>query len=347
MREQDQIRLSVGDRLPAIELVGGNGQPIEFGEHSLLGRPVALWITDTPDPISALAFVQRLPEFVEVGALAFVVVSGAAPEPPGLPPEVSERVLVDRDGGLARTAGLDRGGIVVFDADFRLVAIHNGANFTPALDDCARIFRRTAPVVVRGAAPVLMIRDVIEPELRHRLIEYWAAGEKMVDAVTRETGRVVASRGAKKRTDVEIRDPDLEAMVRDRIRVRVVPEMHKAFNFTVAQYQRFQIGCYDSALGGRFARHRDNRNRHSAHRQFAISVNLNVGEYEGGQLVFPEYGRQLYEPEAGGAVVFSCSVLHEALAVISGRRFGLFSFFFDAAAARLDDEARAAAAVTG
>ena len=337
----------LGDRLPTIELVGANGQPIELGEHSLLGRPVALWITDAPDLISSLGFAQRLPEFDDAGALAFVVQSGAVSEQPGLPPEVSERILVDRDGRLAHATGLERGGIAVFDADFRLIAIHAGANFTPALDDCARVFRRTAPVVIHRAAPVLMIPDLIEPDLRRRLIAYWDAGDKMVDAVTREAGRVVASRGAKKRTDVEIRDPDLEAMVRDRIRGRVVPEMHKAFNFTVAQYQRFQIGCYDAALGGRFARHRDNRNRHSAHRQFAISVNLNVGDYEGGQLVFPEYGRQLYEPEAGGAVVFSCSVLHEALAVISGRRFGLFSFFFDAAAARLDDEARAAAAVTG
>ena len=46
-----------------------------------------------------------------------------------------------------------------------------------------------------------------------------------------------------------------------------------------------------------------------------MTLNLNTGGYEGGALWFPEFGRQLYAPEAGGAVVFSCSLLHEALPV--------------------------------
>lgn len=37
---------------------------------------------------------------------------------------------------------------------------------------------------------------------------------------------------------------------------------------------------------------------------------LNSGAFEGGQLCFPEYGPSTYSPPAGGAVVFSCSVLH-------------------------------------
>jgi predicted 2-oxoglutarate/Fe(II)-dependent dioxygenase YbiX len=44
---------------------------------------------------------------------------------------------------------------------------------------------------------------------------------------------------------------------------------------------------------------------------------------------FPEFGRQLYRPEAGGALVFSCSLLHEAVPVNRGRRFGLFTFLHD------------------
>ncbi len=344
MWERGRDPLTVGDRLPTLALEGPGGQRVELGEHCLLGRPAMLWITETPDPISSLALAQRLDAFDDVGTLVFVVCPA---EPAGVPEEITTRLLVDPDRNLARATGLEAGGLAVFDADFRLIGIHAGANFTPALEDCSRVFRRTGPGVIRRVAPVLMIPDVIDPELRRALIAYWDSGDKMIDAVTRDTGRIVTSGGAKKRADVEIHDPALEERVRGRIRARVMPEMLKAFNFTVAQYQRCQIGCYDSAEGGRFARHRDNRTRHSAHRQFAISVNLNTGDYEGGQLAFPEFGRQLYEPEMGGAVVFSCSVLHEALPVVSGRRFGLFSFFFDAEAARLDDEARAAASAVG
>jgi predicted 2-oxoglutarate/Fe(II)-dependent dioxygenase YbiX len=62
-----------------------------------------------------------------------------------------------------------------------------------------------------------------------------------------------------------------------------------------------------------------------------MSLNLNTGAYAGGQVRFPEFGRELYEAETGGAVVFSCNLLHEALPVTQGRRFALFTFFADAA----------------
>jgi hypothetical protein len=64
------------------------------------------------------------------------------------------------------------------------------------------------------------------------------------------------------------------------------------------------------------------------HRRFGFTINLNAGEYEGGFLRFPEYGPQLYAPDTGGMVVFSASLLHEAMPVTKGRRFGMFGFLF-------------------
>jgi predicted 2-oxoglutarate/Fe(II)-dependent dioxygenase YbiX len=55
---------------------------------------------------------------------------------------------------------------------------------------------------------------------------------------------------------------------------------------------------------------------------------LNSDEFSGGELRFPEYGPQLYKPETGTAIVFSCSILHEALEVTEGTRFVLITFFF-------------------
>jgi predicted 2-oxoglutarate/Fe(II)-dependent dioxygenase YbiX len=87
------------------------------------------------------------------------------------------------------------------------------------------------------------------------------------------------------------------------------------------------VGGYDETSGGWFRRHRDNTTPMTANRQFAVSLNLNGSdEYEGGEVRFPEFGRALYRPTAGGALVFSCSLLHEVVPITRGRRIGLFSF---------------------
>ena len=69
------------------------------------------------------------------------------------------------------------------------------------------------------------------------------------------------------------------------------------------------------------APHRDNTTRGTAHRRFAVTINLNDGPWEGGDLRFPEYGPQTYRAPTGGAVVFSCSLLHECTPVTRGERY--------------------------
>ena len=108
---------------------------------------------------------------------------------------------------------------------------------------------------------------------------------------------------------------------------RVLPEVQKAFAFRATRFEGFKIACYDAATGGFFRPHRDNLTPSTAHRVFALTLNLNDG-YEGGQLRFPEYGNQLYRPDAGAALVFSCAHLHEVLDVTAGRRFVLLSFLY-------------------
>jgi len=45
-------------------------------------------------------------------------------------------------------------------------------------------------------------------------------------------------------------------------------------------------------------------------------------------LRFPEFGDQRYRPENGTAIVFSSSLLHEALHVTAGQRLVLLAFLF-------------------
>ena len=79
---------------------------------------------------------------------------------------------------------------------------------------------------------------------------------------------------------------------------------------------------------GYFRAHRDSvSHKAGEERRFALSVNLN-DDFEGGRLRFNEFGPQTYCPAAGDGVVFSCKLLHEAMPVTKGRRFGLFAFFY-------------------
>ena len=63
-------------------------------------------------------------------------------------------------------------------------------------------------------------------------------------------------------------------------------------------------------------------------REVAMSINLNTEEFEGGELRFPEFGDQRYRPDTGTAIVFSSSLLHEAMHVTAGRRMVFLAFLF-------------------
>jgi predicted 2-oxoglutarate/Fe(II)-dependent dioxygenase YbiX len=106
-----------------------------------------------------------------------------------------------------------------------------------------------------------------------------------------------------------------------------MPELKKAFHFEATRFEGFKIVCYDSEEKGFFHAHRDNLSPSTAHRRFALTLNLNTG-YEGGHLTFPEYGPHLYKPKTGAAILFSSSHLHEVTPVTQGKRFTLLSFLF-------------------
>ena len=76
-----------------------------------------------------------------------------------------------------------------------------------------------------------------------------------------------------------------------------VPEMKKAFQFDACHTDRVLIARYDDT-GGYFRRHRDNSSPAVAFRQFALSVNLNSEEYEGGTLSSPNSIRIATSPVA-------------------------------------------------
>jgi predicted 2-oxoglutarate/Fe(II)-dependent dioxygenase YbiX len=138
----------------------------------------------------------------------------------------------------------------------------------------------------------------------------------------------------KKRRDVLVVDPALQAAIRERLERRLFPRIQRWLGFKATHVERYVVSCYDAADGAVFHPHRDDTTHGTAHRRFACSLNLNDG-FEGGDLRFPEFGPATYRPPPGGAVVFACGLLHEATRVTAGRRYAFLPFFYDEAGAQL------------
>jgi predicted 2-oxoglutarate/Fe(II)-dependent dioxygenase YbiX/peroxiredoxin len=181
-------------------------------------------------------------------------------------------------------------------------------------------------------APVLLVPRVLETELCKTLIEVYRNGQPSVSGFMRtENGRTVGKLDPsfKRRSDVTIEDRSLRNALVQRIHGRLVPEIKKSFQFTVNRIERYIVACYSAEDTGFFKAHRDNTTAGTAHRRFAVTINLNAEEHDGGELRFPEFGTRRYKAPTGGAVVFSCSLLHEALPVTRGLRYATLPFLYD------------------
>lgn len=187
-------------------------------------------------------------------------------------------------------------------------------------------------------APVLIVPDIFPSDLCRSLISLYEAngGEpsgfmQEVDGIT----TVVHDHRHKRRGDYIIADAQVISALNSRLSTALLPMMHRAFQFTPTRIERWMVACYDAQEGGHFRPHRDNRTAGTAHRKFACTINLNADDYEGGDLSFPEFGKRTYRAPTGGAVAFSCSLLHEAQPVTRGRRYAFLPFFYDEEGARL------------
>lgn len=184
-------------------------------------------------------------------------------------------------------------------------------------------------------APVLSVPNVLTAEQCRQLVDLYTREGGSDSGFMREVdGKTVrlSDHWHKRRSDCTISDPQTIVLLKARINAILRPMIHRAYQFDVTRIERFIVACYDGDSGGHFRPHRDNTTKGTAHRRFACTINLN-DDYDGGDLRFPEFGTQTYRAPVGGAVIFSCSLLHEALPVTRGQRFAFLPFLYDDAAA--------------
>jgi predicted 2-oxoglutarate/Fe(II)-dependent dioxygenase YbiX len=305
--------LGIGERAPDFVLTGPAGVATRF--YAIAGgRPMALILGSGELNPQLAALTDRLAARQDVAVTH--VLEPAIAEAYGVAPHQPTVVVLDPD---LRVVGLVTGS-------------EPGSDVEALLDEAVH---RGPPTEVTSQAPVLFVPRVVDAALRDRLIqllEQQGGVETGVETSSDGARGEVLDASYKRRRDHTVGDPDLLRELSSAVGRRVMPEIRKAFAFRATRFEGFKIACYDASDGGFFRPHRDNLSRSTAHRVFALTINLN-DVYEGGQLRFPEYGNQLYRPDSGAALVFSCAHLHEVLDVTAGRRFALLSFLYGEPAA--------------
>lgn len=352
-------RLRPGD--PAPWFAAQTHSNPRFNFDTMAGRYVVLsFFGRAQSPIGAavIDFVTRHRDRFDDTNVSFFGVTGD-------PSDFAERRLVERtpgirwyndvEGEIARLFHAIRGGdpadvhpqTIILDPALRVLAwisLANPERHDPALlASLERLPKIEEDRWSAGIAPALIVPRVLEPSFCRQLIEYYEdKGGFASGHMTSQGGKSVGvlDRSRKRREDCMITDEALKEGLQRRLHRRLIPMIQRAFQFQATRIERYIVARYDGADRGFFFPHRDNTSPATKHRRFAVTINLNAEEYEGGDLRFPEFGRRTYRAPTGGAVVFSCSLVHEALPVTRGRRYATLPFLYDDEAAKIREATR-------
>jgi peroxiredoxin len=332
--------LSAGDIAPDCILPGVDGKDTDLRSDRIAGNPVVLVFC--PQKSSATtdlleSFSRRLEAFRASGAQVFSIMrrkaEGNDPEQLGFP------ILFDsRDQAFQNFhVRQDRPTTIVLRRNHHIAGVMDGVPETQvasALSLVQAMARELKTELMHLHPPVLLIPEAFSRDDCTRLISIFESrGQKFMPP-----GAAIDHLGGadyKMRIPEHMREDRIDhfffekgtvALLTNRLN-RIVPEILKAFQYRVTKYEALRMACYQGHRGGHSYGHRDNIPPY-LYRRFAMSINLNTEDFEGGELRFPEFGDQRYRPETGTAIVFSSSLLHEAMHVTAGRRFVFLAFLF-------------------
>jgi predicted 2-oxoglutarate/Fe(II)-dependent dioxygenase YbiX/peroxiredoxin len=333
-----------GDRMPDFQRPNPAGKTVMLYDLQA-GQPMALLVFESPEPPETRAALETLARDSAWNSITRVAVVRATPAQCGTLVDTAGQAvtLLADDGAVAmHLLGPQPAGTRVItgfalDPNMRIIerselsAGGNPVNFLQTLVTAYKCDMPRAPQLIRQQAPALIIPRVMDADTCRTLIGFFEEqGGKPSGTASIEGDRAYwhLDPKVKMRSDVYLQTEPWLSRIKEILMRRVLPEIQRCFQFQVTQHEVFKLACYNADTGGYFRPHRDNESRDTEHRRFAMTLNLNTGDYQGGQLRFPEYGPDLYQPERGDAIVFSSSLLHEVVPVTAGKRYVLIGFFF-------------------
>lgn len=233
---------------------------------------------------------------------------------------------------------------VVTDPTLRITTVipfrPDGGDIDEAL---AHVASLPAPGRIAGMdvqAPVIVMDRVFDPDFCRFLIKRYEEQDRQLSGFMRDIDgktHLIHDGDHKRRRDFMIESDAEITQIQQLMKRRVIPEIEKVHQFVATRMERYLVACYAAEDEAHFRPHRDNTTKGTAHRRFAVSINLN-DDFDGGEVCFPEYGPRSFKPSAGSAVIFSCSLLHAVTQVTRGRRYAFLPFLYDDAAAKIREQ---------
>jgi len=324
------LRLGEHDFLPFFTLLDQHGRRCEIQGRGGLWTLMVL-VSDLDEPVRQ-ELLQCLRHLKSHAELELVVVVGQAADTLRAF-DSQARLWCDADRRVSTLLGAATGRaqrplVLLVGPNLRIERVFRDKPVVQLACAACSVFgllRRSRQLrVVSAQAPVLLIPHVLSRVDCRKLVEYFQSHP-------REDGKVGAAPSVyrpsnKIRTDCFVRDT-AEEFIDEHLARRVLPEIEKVYGLCVTHREGYKIGCYESSQNGFFSRHRDSLDPTLAYRRYAVLLNLN-DDFSGGELCFPEYGNVAYKPPTGHAIVFACSLVHEAQRVTKGRRYILQGFLF-------------------
>jgi peroxiredoxin len=333
--------LEVGDIAPRCALPNLVGTVVDLHGDAIAGNPIVIVFCPrfTPSTAQLVAdYAAHLEAIGGAGGRLFAVTLTRAEEAAWRNSPFP--VLHDAGGEVFQAFGADTRDAptsVVLRPNHHVAAVLKSAPQTHVARVISAVEHLAAerkPTLMAPHPPVLMVPDVLTQQECRRLIGIYETRGNVfmppgpgIDYNGKDYKMRIPEHGRRDRIDHWIVEEDTKAFLRSRLVNRLFPEIAKAFHYNITAWERMRIGCYEGQRGGKLHGHRDNVEP-TPYRRFAMSMNLNVEEFIGGELRFPEFGDQRYRPDNGTAFVFSSALLHEALHVTSGRRLVLLAFLF-------------------
>jgi peroxiredoxin len=292
-----------GDHAPwfRARALGGSS---DFAFHTTAGRLIVLLFMGSAERQSAAAALEQVRRhrslFDDENASFFGVSTDLQDEQRGriVPAVPGIRFFMDEDGSVSRLYGALAGSEyrphwLLLEPTLQVAAalpISRGEELFALLQ------QRLAMVQPADAwAPVLQVPGVLGGDLCRELINgYETHGGQISGFMREQDGRtvLVEDDGHKQRRDWKITDPRLRSVINARVLRVLAPAIERSFQFSATRIERHIVACYEAGAG-HFKPHRDNTTKGTAHRRFAVTINLN-DDYEGGDLRFPEFGQRTY-----------------------------------------------------
>jgi peroxiredoxin len=340
--------IDAGDAAPFVRALDHDNKPTASDADLTSGKPVLLLfcpaLEDEALAAGLQAFARARDRLAKLQASVFVISRAGVEANAAARQRLSLRfaVLADAKAEIFKGYGVDPYPATPMLTLFILDAGHRVARVLDRMEPATLIAEALAglerlaaerPVTrLKSHPPVLVLPRMLSPVDCDFLAAVWSrrVPEYGTDGFTNagsrtESGdyKVVHDGTYGKAVEYIVQEEGLQRFIDGRLRRRLLPEVRKCFQATGLKREGYRIAGYEARAGGFLNPHRDNSIPANVHRRFTMTVNLNAGAYDGGELRFREYGEELYAVERGTAIVWSASLLHEVLPVTKGRRLVL------------------------